>query len=141
MDWKIEAKVLSGIRGTTPTLVIGEMDISVPHKFLKTFGFISHGPELGVLPYNEPGYAGSEKEQNDAVIAILYGNLLSSALDPKIYQTRKWLNQYPGRMVLGVVKPMSKKQTEAIKLVSDLLKEESQNFYKHVKETAELRIK
>lgn len=68
--WKVKAICSKGGHGLEVYLVHDNgYEINIPNDKLKYFGYICHGPELGIC--NDNTFKYTEQEQNDAILDII----------------------------------------------------------------------
>jgi hypothetical protein len=101
-----------GGHGINPFIKLSNgIEIRIPNNYLKIFGYVSNGPELGITGFTRTD---NITEQTNAVIEILGNELLIQEKEPKWYDIRQYLLNYKGKMRLDKIIPMSKLDSTSI---------------------------
>ena len=100
-------------------------ELSIPNDKLKYFGYICHGPELGICNNNSFKY--TEQEQNDVLIDIISNELNYNYENTIDYHT---IRNY----LFNERKTDLQVEKSAIKRVMQIIKQEYQILFKYKKQ-------
>lgn len=121
--WKIKCICSHGGHGLEVYLVHDNgYELSIPNSKLKYFGYICHGPELGIC--NDNSFKYTEQEQNDVLIDIISNELNGNYEYTIDYHTIKSYLFNERKTTLQV-------EDNAIKRVMQIIKQEWQELHKY----------
>lgn len=124
--WKIKAIHSRSGHGLEVYLVHDNgYELSIPNDKLQYFGYICHGPELGICNNNTFKY--TEEEQNDVLIDIISKELYFNYENTIDYHTIRSYLFNERKTTLQV-------EDNAIKRVMQIIKKEFQELYKYKKQ-------
>lgn len=124
--WKIKAIHSRSGHGLEVYLVHDNgYELSISNDKLQYFGYICHGPELGICNNNIFKY--TEQEQNDVLIDIISKELYSNYENTIDYHTIRSYLFNERKTILQV-------EDNAIKRVMQIIKQEFQELYKYKKQ-------